>query len=631
MTSHYDIIVIGGGHAGCEAALAAARSGMRTCLVTMNLQTIAQMSCNPAVGGLAKGQLVKEIDALGGEMARVTDASTLQFRMLNRSKGPAVWSPRAQCDRGLYARSMRRVLEEQKNLDLKQNMVVDFIVKGGRLSEVVCQTGQRFECRAAVLCPGTFLNGLIHIGDFQIPAGRIGEGPSLLLSENLVKQDFEMGRLKTGTPPRLDGRTIDYARVETQPGDGRIIPFSRATKLQYNKQLSCYLTFTNEKTHDIIRNGLAKSPLFAGVIKGRGPRYCPSIEDKIVRFADKERHQIFLEPEGWDTHEFYMNGFSSSLPEDIQFAALQTVQGLEHCEMMRPGYAVEYDFFPAHQIHYSLETKPIEGLFFAGQINGTTGYEEAAAQGLIAGINAVKKIQGEEPLILRRDEAYIGVLIDDLITKTPVEPYRMFTSRAEHRLLLRQDNADLRLTEIGRKLGLVGDAQYEQYEQKKHLLSEIKTFLAEAKVEELAESGLLADPNVKGLRFSALLKRPEVTLAELLETRKELEPIKGILSDEDLLAGIEMDVKYAGYIHRENVRAEQMKNLEGMKLPPDIDYHAITTISYEAREKLSRFRPQTLGQAGRIDGVRPVDCSALLIHLKKSSYSPPIPGPFPTK
>ena len=624
MTSHYDIIVIGGGHAGCEAALASARSGIRTCLVTMNLQTIAQMSCNPAVGGLAKGQLVKEIDALGGEMARVTDAATLQFRMLNRSKGPAVWSPRAQCDRSLYARTMRKTLEAQPNLDLKQNMVVDFVVKGGRLTEAVCQTGQRFECRAAVLCPGTFLNGLIHMGDIQLPAGRIGEGPSLVLSENLVRKDFEMGRLKTGTPPRLDGRTIDYARVEHQPGDGRIIPFSRATKLQYKKQLQCYLTFTNSNTHDIIRNGLSKSPLFAGVIKGRGPRYCPSIEDKVVRFADKERHQIFLEPEGWDTFEFYMNGFSSSLPEEIQYEALQTVQGLEHCEMMRPGYAVEYDFFPAHQIHYSLETKPVEGLFFAGQINGTTGYEEAAAQGFIAGVNAVKKLKGEEPLILRRDEAYIGVLIDDLITKTPVEPYRMFTSRAEYRLLLRQDNADLRLTEIGRKLGLVGDAQYEQYEQKKHLLNEIKTFLAEAKVEELAESGILADPGIKGLRFSALLKRPEVTLAELLETRRELEPIKGVLSDEDLLAGIEMDVKYEGYIRRENVRAEQMKNLEGMKLAADIDYHTITTISHEAREKLSRFRPQTLGQAGRIDGVRPVDCSALLIYLKKR---PPLSPP----
>jgi tRNA uridine 5-carboxymethylaminomethyl modification enzyme len=463
----YDVIVIGGGHAGCEAALAVSRMGLRTCMVTMNLQTIGQMSCNPAIGGLAKGQLVKEVDALGGEMGRVADISMVQFRMLNRSKGPAVWSPRAQCDRGLYARNMRSILENQPNLDLKHNMVVDIATTGGRLSEVICITGQRFECRAAILCPGTFLSGLIYIGEYSAPGGRIGEPAATGISEMLIKHDFELSRLKTGTPPRLDGRTIDYDRIEAQPGDGRIIPFSTRTVRTVASQLQCHITYTNTETHEILKSGLDRSPLFSGRIKGVGPRYCPSIEDKIFRFADKDRHQIFLEPEGWDTHEVYMNGFSSSLPEDIQFNALRTIEGLEQSEMMRAGYAVEYDFFPAHQIHYSLETKPVEGLYFAGQINGTTGYEEAAAQGIIAGINATKKIKGEEPLILRRDQAYIGVLIDDLITKTPDEPYRMFTSRAEHRLILRQDNADLRLTVIGRELGLVADAQYELHLDKK--------------------------------------------------------------------------------------------------------------------------------------------------------------------
>ncbi|MBU0692545.1 tRNA uridine-5-carboxymethylaminomethyl(34) synthesis enzyme MnmG [bacterium] len=619
MVKHiYDVVVIGGGHAGCEAALASARMGMRTCLVSMNLQTLGQMSCNPAIGGLAKGQLVKEVDALGGEMGRVADISTVQFRMLNRSKGPAVWSPRAQCDRGLYARTMRKILEHQVNLDLKQNMIVDLRTEGGKLVELIGVTGHRFECRAAILCAGTFLNGIIHIGEFSEPAGRIGEAPATGLSEALIKKDFEIGRLKTGTPPRLDGRTIQYDRIEAQPGDGRIVPFSYRTEQSVSSQLQCHITYTNTTTHDILRSGLSRSPLFAGRIKGTGPRYCPSIEDKIVRFADKDRHQIFLEPEGWETYEVYMNGFASSLPEEIQFNALRTVTGLENCEMMRAGYAVEYDFFPAHQIHYSLETKPLEGLYFAGQINGTTGYEEAAAQGLIAGINAVKKIRGEEPFILRRDQAYIGVLIDDLITKTPDEPYRMFTSRAEHRLILRQDNADLRLTELGRQLGLVTDQQYELYINKKQRLKEISELLHEARLDELADSGLLSDPKLKGSRFAAILRRPEARLEDLIRDSSELASIRNNGIDDDLIACLEMDVKYKGYVDRERLRADQMKRLEDTVIPLDLEYMGIPSMSYESRERLTRFRPHTLGQAGRIAGVSPADQSALLIHLKKT-------------
>jgi len=611
MQKRYDIIVIGGGHAGCEAASAAARMGCKTLLVTMNLPTIGEMSCNPAMGGLAKGQLVKEIDALGGEIGYVTDIAMLQFRMLNRSKGPAVWSPRAQCDRGLYARSMRRTLEQLPNLDLKQNMVVDVLTEGGRVSGVACESGAKYECKAVVLCAGTFLNGRIFTGEWSTPAGRVGEGPALHLSENLIRKGFEIGRLKTGTPPRLEGRTIDYTKCAVQPGDERIVPFSHRTKSPIPRQLCCHLTYTHPKTHEILRKGLDRSPLYTGRIKGKGPRYCPSIEDKIVRFADRERHQLFLEPEGWETSEVYVNGFSSSLPEEIQFEALRTILGLEHVEMMRPGYAVEYDFFPPHQIHYTLETRIIEGLYFAGNINGTTGYEEAAAQGFIAGVNAALRLRGEEPLVLRRDQAYIGVLVDDLITRMPDEPYRMFTSRAEHRLLLRQDNADMRLMDIGFRLGLVEQEHYDRLMDKKRRLEETETFL------ETTRCGNGEKPELKGETFAAILRRPEYTIYDILSMIPEDSLLNHAASDDDLLAAVELEIKYAGYIGRQHERAEQMARLEGRRIPYDIDYSEIRSLSAEGREKLMKFKPLTLGQAGRIAGVSPADLAVLMICLKR--------------
>jgi tRNA uridine 5-carboxymethylaminomethyl modification enzyme len=611
MTHFYDIIVIGGGHAGCEAAAAAARMGCKTLLITMNMPTIGQMSCNPAMGGLAKGQLVKEVDALGGEIGYVTDIAMLQFRMLNRSKGPAVWSPRAQCDRGLYARSMRRNLEQLPNLDIKQNMVVDVLTEGGRISGVVCESGARYECKAVILCAGTFLNGRIFTGEWSTPAGRVGEAPALHLSENLIRKGFEIGRLKTGTPPRLEGRTIDYAKCAEQPGDERIVPFSHRTKSPIPRQLCCHLTYTHPKTHEILRKGLTRSPLYTGRIKGTGPRYCPSIEDKIVRFAERERHQLFLEPEGWETSEVYVNGFSSSLPEEIQFEALRTIPGLEHVEMMRPGYAVEYDFFPPHQIHYTLETRIIEGLYFAGNINGTTGYEEAAAQGFIAGVNAALRLRGEEPLVLLRDQAYIGVLVDDLITRVPDEPYRMFTSRAEHRLLLRQDNADLRLMDIGFRLGLVEQEHCDRLMIKKRRLEETEAFL------ETTRSGNGEKPELKGETFAAILKRPEYNIYDILSMIPKDSLPDDAASDDDLLAAVELEIKYAGYIGRQRERAEQMARMEGRRIPYDIDYSEIRSLSAEGREKLMKFKPLTLGQAGRIAGVSPADLAVLMICLRR--------------
>ncbi len=611
MKQTYDIIVIGGGHAGCEAASAAARMGCKTLLITMNMPTIGQMSCNPAVGGLAKGQLVKEIDALGGEIGYVTDLATLQFRMLNRSKGPAVWSPRAQCDRELYAHSMRIALERLPNLDMKQNMVVDVLAKGGRICGVVCETGATYECRAVVLCAGTFLNGVIFTGEWSKPAGRVGEEPALKISEALIKQGFTTARLKTGTPPRLDGRTIDYSKCTPQPGDERIVLFSHRTESPVPRQLLCHLTYTHPQTHAILQKGMDKSPLFMGRIKGVGPRYCPSIEDKLVRFSDRDRHQIFLEPEGWETAEVYMNGFASSLPEDIQFEALRTVPGLENAEMMRPGYAVEYDYFPPHQIQYTMETRVVEGLYFAGNVNGTTGYEEAAAQGFIAGVNAVLKLRGEEPLVLRRDQAYIGVLIDDVITRTPDEPYRMFTSRAEHRLLLRQDNADLRLMEIGYGLGLIEESIHERLLKKKERLSEAEAYLH-------AERYSLADsPELRGETFATLLKRPENNIREIIQMMPADSPFEGASADDDFLAALELNVKYAGYIARQQARANQVARMEGRRIPNDMDYSKIRSFSAEGREKLMKFRPLTLGQAGRIAGVSPADIAVLMIHLKR--------------
>lgn len=611
MINPYDIVVIGGGHAGCEAASAASRMGCKTLMITMNPPTIGQMSCNPAVGGLAKGQLVKEIDALGGEIGYVTDLATLQFRMLNRSKGPAVWSPRAQCDRGLYARTMRRVLERLPNLHLKQNMVVDVLTKGGRVCGVVCESGATYECQAIVLCAGTFLNGRIFTGEWSTPAGRVGEGPGLRLSENLIKQGFKIGRLKTGTPPRLDGRTIDYSKCTPQPGDERPVSFSHRTEGRVSRQLDCHLTYTHPGTHAILRKGLDRSPLYTGRIKGIGPRYCPSIEDKLVRFPDRDRHQIFLEPEGWETVEVYMNGFASSLPEEIQYEALRTVPGLENVEMMRPGYAVEYDFFPPNQIHYSLETRVMEGLYFAGNINGTTGYEEAAGQGIVAGINAARKLHGEEPLVLRRDQAYIGVLIDDLITRVPDEPYRMFTSRAEHRLLLRQDNADVRLMETGYRIGLVQEQYYQRLLEKKQRLAAVEAFLERTRL----SNGPV--PELKGETFAAILRRPEYSIRDVLAMLPEGSPLEASHQDNDFLAAVELEIKYAGYIARQRERAEQMVRLEGRRIPRNIDYLKILALSAEGREKLAKYRPLTLGQAGRIAGVSPADVAVLMIHLKK--------------
>jgi len=599
----YDIVVIGAGHAGCEAALASARMCFSTCLFTINLDTIAQMSCNPAVGGLAKGHLVREIDALGGEMAKVTDKAGIQFRMLNMSKGPAVWSLRAQADRVLYRITMRNVIESQKNLDVKQALIEKIVVEDRKVKGVLTSLGIFYGAKAIIVTTGTFLKGLIHIGLENFSAGRAGEFPSIGLSDSLKELGFKMGRLKTGTPPRLDAKTIDFSKTEPQYGDDPPLPFSHSTDKITNPQLPCYITHTNSETHKIILGNLDRSPLYSGKIKGIGARYCPSIEDKVVRFAERERHQVFLEPEGLETKEYYANGIPTSLPYDVQVKFVRTIPGLEEVEIMRPGYAIEYDFVYPTQLKHSLETKSIDGIFLAGQINGTSGYEEAAAQGVMAGINASLKLQGREPLILGRHEAYIGVLIDDLITKGTNEPYRMFTSRAEYRLLLRHDNADLRLMDKGYNIGLLEKAVYQRFIEKKRLIHE--------ELQRLKKRRIKLDEN-KSESLEQLLKRPEITYSFIDENS----PSEEHLNDE-IKKHVQIQVKYEGYILRQLEMAEKLKKVEGKRIPDDFDYVTVNGLSKEILSKLQEVRPANLGQASRIPGVTPTAISLLMVAIER--------------
>ena len=620
MFPKYDVIVVGAGHAGCEAAAAAANMGSKVLLVTMNMQTIAQMSCNPAMGGIAKGQIVREIDALGGYSGIVTDESLIQFRMLNRSKGPAMWSPRAQSDRMLFSQKWREMLEATPNVDFYQDMVKGLLVKDRSCYGVVTSLGHRIEAKSVVLTNGTFLNGIIHIGEKNFGGGRAAERPATGLTEQLLELGFESDRLKTGTPPRIDGRSLDYSKMEEQPGDEEITGFSYlpTKKISGAQQRSCWITYTNEKVHDMLKTGFDRSPMFQGRIEGIGPRYCPSIEDKINRFAERDRHQLFIEPEGWSTVEIYVNGFSTSLPEDVQYEALRMVPGFENAKMFRPGYAIEYDYFPPMQLRYSLETKQIDNLFFAGQINGTTGYEEAACQGLMAGINAHQKSRDLQPLILKRSEAYIGVLIDDLISKGTEEPYRMFTSRAEYRTLLRQDNADLRLTEIGFNLGLASQQRMDLLSQKKDQLQQTISVLQEfsiepAEVNSFLESRLSA-PLTQKQKAAQLLLRPSLSLSDMMEALPSLRlQLEG--HSREALEQAEIQLKYEVYIGKEKELVQRMSQMEELPIPGNFDYKNIQSISNEAREKLTRIKPQTLGQASRISGINPSDVQILMVYM----------------
>ena len=613
----YDVIVVGAGHAGCEAASAAANLGSKTLLITMNMETIGKMSCNPAMGGIAKGQIVREIDALGGYSGIIADKSAIQFKMLNLSKGPAMWSPRTQNDRMLFSAEWRLALENTPNLDFFQDMVKELIIENNKAAGVITSIGIKFKSKSVVLTNGTFLNGLIHIGEKQLGGGRMGEPKAFGITEQLISLGFEAGRMKTGTPVRVDGRSIDFSKMEEQKGDENPQKFSYLDTPKLTQQRSCYITYTNEIVHDILREGFDRSPMFNGTIQSLGPRYCPSIEDKINRFADRNRHQIFTEPEGWHTIEYYINGFSSSLPEDIQIKALHQIPGFEHAKVFRPGYAIEYDYFPPTQLQHTLETKLIENLYFAGQINGTTGYEEAAGQGLIAGINAHNKVHEKEPFTLNRDEAYIGVLIDDLITKGTEEPYRMFTSRAEYRLLLRQDNADIRLTEKSHKLGLATYERMKKVEEKVNKSQELEDFLRETSLKPHQINPILEEENSnpvdQAYRASQILTRPNITLNKL----EKLEFIRNTSKNysNEVREQAEINIKYKGYIEKEKENVAKLQRLENIKIPTDFDFSKVSSLSSEAKQKLNKIKPKTIAQASRISGVSPADINVLLIFL----------------
>ncbi|MCD9854310.1 tRNA uridine-5-carboxymethylaminomethyl(34) synthesis enzyme MnmG [Epilithonimonas sp. JDS] len=617
ITEIYDVIVVGAGHAGCEAAAAAANLGSKTLLVTMNMQTIGQMSCNPAMGGIAKGQIVREIDAMGGYSGIIADKSAIQFKMLNLSKGPAMWSPRTQNDRMVFAEEWRLALENTPNLDFFQDMVKSLIIENGKAVGVVTGLGIEIKSKSVVLTNGTFLNGLIHVGDKQLGGGRMGEPRAFGITEQLVSLGFESGRMKTGTPPRVDGRSLDYSKMEEQKGDENPQKFSYLDTPKLTKQLSCHIVYTNETVHDILREGFDRSPMFNGTIQSTGPRYCPSIEDKINRFAERNRHQLFVEPEGWKTVEIYVNGFSSSLPEDVQIKAMRHIPGFENVKVFRPGYAIEYDYFPPTQLYHTLETKLIQNLYFAGQINGTTGYEEAAGQGLMAGINAHNKVHDKGEFILNRDEAYIGVLIDDLITKGTEEPYRMFTSRAEYRLLLRQDNADIRLTEKAYNLGLAKEERLRNVQEKITKSDELEAYLRETSIKPLTINPILesieSSPVDQAYRASHYLTRPNMTLDKL----DEIQTIKDITSayKEEVREQAEINIKYKGYIEKEKENVAKLNRLETFKIPEDFDYSKIASLSTEAKQKMAKVRPVTIAQAGRISGVSPSDINVLLIYL----------------
>lgn len=625
----YDVIIIGAGHAGCEAAAAAANMGSKVLLISMNMELMALMSCNPAMGGVAKGQMVREIDAMGGYAGLVTDAATVQFRMLNRSKGPAMWSPRAQCDVGIFSRTWRILLEKNTGVDFRQDNVVSLIIENNRVKGVKTQYGSEIFSKSVILTNGTFLNGVMHIGEIKFEGGRMGENASVGLSGYLENLGFEKARLKTGTPMRVDGRTIDFSKMEEQRGDENPSCFSFMSSEVIKKQLSCFLVYTDESVHDILRTGFEKSPMFTGRIKGTGPRYCPSIEDKINRFADKTRHQLFVEPQGWNTCEYYINGFSSSLPEEVQLKALQRIKGFENAKIFRPGYAIEYDYFPPTQLKSTLETKEVDFLYFAGQINGTTGYEEAGAQGMMAGINAHLKLNNQEPLILKRSEAYTGVLIDDLVTKGVDEPYRMFTSRAEFRILLRQDNADVRLTEKLYKLGLVKDDRLRKLEQKLNYINKWNDFLAAEKLNPEEINSFLEKQNTPAVsqkvNVQNILQRPQVNLTSLIDEIPVMADFNTNLYGNEIsesekskiVEAVEIELKYHSYIEKEREMVEKLSKYENVRLKEDFDYQSLQSISFEGREKLSKIKPATIGQASRITGVSPSDISVLIIYLNR--------------